>query len=127
MDHIEQRMLQVGLRSTLPRIGSRAAMAWVLSNWHDWPEKFQRVVTLEVFDSLLRGQIEDESLREDWNDIGCWCYDHLSEKSAKWLHQALRHEPRLGSMIYLVEITHCQKRGGGGKLARPKKQKGGLA
>ncbi len=69
MDHIEQRMLQVGLRSTLPRIGSRAAMAWVLSNWHDWPEKFQRVVTLEVFDSLLRGQIEDESLREDWNDM----------------------------------------------------------
>ena len=96
-------MLQVGLRSTLPGIGSRAAIEWVLTHWHGWPDKFQRVVTLEVFDSLLRGQIKDESLFEDWNDIGCW------------------HEPRLGSLIYLVDITHCPERGGGGKLARGKK------
>ena len=114
-------MLQVGLRSTFPGIGSRAAMAWVLTSWHDWPDEFQRVVTLEVFDSLLRGLISDTELFESWNDVGCWCYDHLSEKSAKWLHQALRHEPRLGSLIYLVDITHCPERGGGGKLAREKK------
>ena len=114
-------MLQVGLRSTFPGIGSRAAMEWVLTHWHEWPAKFQQVVTLEIFDSLLRGQIKDASLYEDWNDIGCWCYDHLSEKSAKWLHKGLRHEPRLGSMIYLVEITHCHKRGGGGKLTSVKK------
>lgn len=120
MDQIEQRMLQVGFRSTIPGIGSRAAMGWVLTNWHDWPDGFQRVVTLEVFDGLLRGLIKDTSLFEDWNDVGCWCYDHLSEKSAQWLHKALRHEPRLGSMIYLVDITHCPERGGGGNLARKK-------